>query len=78
MPALIEKVPGFKKHIREFIVQTLASTFQSVKRESMEQSLDLVRDIGRRIGSGSPNPIADDAPRLAFAESIPFRQQRSS
>lgn len=44
MPALIEKVPGFKKHIREFILQTLASTFQSVKRESIEQSLDLVRD----------------------------------
>lgn len=42
MPALIEKVPGFKKHIRMFIVHTLATTFQAVKRQNMEQCLDLV------------------------------------
>lgn len=42
MPALIEKVPGFKKHIRVFIVHTLATTFQDSTRENMEQCLDLV------------------------------------
>ncbi|CAM9922278.1 unnamed protein product [Pylaiella littoralis] len=41
MPALIEKVPGFNKHIRVFIVHTLATTFQDSTRENMEQSLDL-------------------------------------
>lgn len=43
MPALIEKVPGFQKHIRVFIVHTLATTFQAVSRQNMEQCLDLVR-----------------------------------
>ena len=42
MPGLVEKVPGFKKQIRIFIVHTLAATFQAVKRENMEQCLDLV------------------------------------
>lgn len=42
MPALIEKVPGFKKHVRVFIVHTLATTFQDSTRENMEQCLDLV------------------------------------
>ena len=42
MPGLVEKVPGFKKHIRMFIVHTLATTFQAVKRQNMEQCLDLV------------------------------------
>lgn len=41
MPGLVEKVPGFKKHIRMFIVHTLATTFQAVKRQNMEQCLDL-------------------------------------
>lgn len=44
MPALIEKVPGFKKHIRVFIVHTLATTFQDSTRENMEQCLDLVSE----------------------------------
>lgn len=58
MPALIEKVPGFKKHIRVFIVHTLATTFQDSTRENMEQCLDLVsarrhaRMWGRRVGGG--------------------------
>lgn len=47
MPALIETVPGFTKHIRVFIVHTLASTFQAVKRLSMEQCLDLVSLLDR-------------------------------
>lgn len=46
MPALIKKVPGFNKHIRVFIVHTLATTFQDSTRENMEQSLDLVSDSG--------------------------------
>ncbi|CAM9235258.1 unnamed protein product [Ectocarpus fasciculatus] len=41
MPALIESVPGFKKHIRVFIVHTLATTFQDSTRQNMEQCLDL-------------------------------------
>ncbi|CAN0530803.1 unnamed protein product [Ectocarpus sp. 12 AP-2014] len=41
MPALIESVPGFKKHIRVFIVHTLAATFQDSTRQNMEQCLDL-------------------------------------
>lgn len=48
MPALIEKVPGFKKHIRVFIVHTLATTFQSVTRQNMEQCLDLVSGTGQQ------------------------------
>lgn len=49
MPALIEKVPGFKKHVRVFIVHTLATTFQDSTRQNMEQCLDLVstREPGR-------------------------------
>lgn len=43
MPALIGKVPGFTKHIRVFIVHTLATTFQAASRQTMEQCLDLVR-----------------------------------
>ncbi|CAN0011425.1 unnamed protein product [Sphacelaria rigidula] len=41
MPPLIETVPGFTKHIRVFIVHTLATTFQSVTRQNLEQCLDL-------------------------------------
>lgn len=41
MPPLIETVPGFTKHIRVFIVHTLATTFQSVARQNLEQCLDL-------------------------------------
>lgn len=42
MPALIDTVPAFTRHIRVFIVHTLASTFQAVSRHTLEQSLDLV------------------------------------
>lgn len=42
MPALIDTVPAFTRHIRLFIVHTLASTFQAVGRLTLEQSLDLV------------------------------------
>lgn len=51
MPALIEKVPGFNKHIRVFIVHTLATTFQDSTRQNLEQCLDLVSERGLLLAS---------------------------